>query len=158
LVNEEAIKELELIRILIDKVSSDYNISTEKIIEELYPKDKVDVSIFANEKLSPTECLVKYLRENKFSKFSEIAEFLKRNQNTIQTTYKNAQKKQPEKLSFISSNVLVPLDIFQTNKYTILESLVKYLKSGNLTNNEIAKLTNKSNKTIWTVNNRVMLK
>ncbi len=119
------------------------------------PSDVIDAAVFSSEILAPTEVLVKYLREKKFNKFSEIAKFLKRNQNTIQTTYKNAQTKYPKNITFRTSNINIPLSLFSTNKLTVFESLIKYLREkNNMTNNEIAKLLNRSNKTIWTVYER----
>ena len=149
--------EIELIKTLIQKVSSTYNIPEQEILDSIrFPSESIDVCIFSNMKLSPTEVLVKYFHENKFKKFSEIASMLKRNQNTIQTTYNNSKRKHPQNLRFYTTGVKVPLFIFQTKRFTVLESLVKYLKEQkNMTNNEIAKLIKKSNKTIWTVYDRV---
>ena len=97
-------KEIDLIRSFVDKVSQLYQIPALDIISQITtPPDFIDASLFSNEILSPLEVLVKYLRENKFNKFSYIARFLQRNPNTIQTTYKNAQKKYPRHLTIISS-------------------------------------------------------
>lgn len=152
--------EIELVKTLIDKISSTYNISQEDLINKLSaPNDSIDAAAFSIDALSPTEVLVKYLREKKFNKFSDIARFLKRSQNTIQTTYNNAQKKHPKVLSFSNSNINVPLSIFSNKKFTIFESLVRYLRdSKNMTNRDIAHILKKSNKTIWTVYNRSKLK
>ena len=152
--------EIELVKTLIDKISSTYNISSQEIIDKLQaPSDAIDAAAFSIDALSPTEVLVKYLREKKFNKFSEIARFLKRSQNTIQTTYNNAQKKHPKVLSFTNSNINVPLSIFSSEKFTVFESLVRYLRdSKNMTNRDIAVILKKSNKTIWTVYSRAKLK
>ena len=157
---EEDFKEIELIRVLIDKVSSTYHVSPRDVIKLLSkPEDSIDAAAFSNKRLAPTEALVKYLRENKYNKLSDIARFLKRSQNTIQTTYSNAQAKQAERITFAASGVKVPLSVFSNKKLTVLESLVRYLREEeNMTNKEIAKLTGKSNKTIWTVYERAKVK
>ncbi|MBR9677595.1 hypothetical protein GOV04_05640 [Candidatus Woesearchaeota archaeon] len=157
---DKRIKELELIKTLIDKVSQDYQITPADIIKQLAePTDTIDAAAFSNKLLSPTQVLVKCLRENKFSKLADIARFLKRNQNTIQTTYKKAQEKQPSKITYRSSLYKVPLEVFSTKQFTVFESLVKYLReSENLSNKQIASLLSKSNKTIWTVYARTKTK
>ena len=58
-----------------------------------------------------------------------------------------------------TSDFIVPLSIFSTKKYTVLESLVKYLiDERNMTKRDAAKLIGKSGKTIWTVHARVKKK
>jgi len=53
----------------------------------------VPVSIFQDSKLSPTEALVYYLKEQRQLPFSEIAKLLHRNDRTVWTTYSRAKKK-----------------------------------------------------------------
>lgn len=53
----------------------------------------VPIPIFKKNKLSALEALVKFLKEIRGLRFSEIAELLKRDQRTIWTVYQRAKKK-----------------------------------------------------------------
>jgi len=54
---------------------------------------------------------------------------------------------------------LVPVNIFNNNKLSALESIVKYLKENiNLSNKEIARLLNRDSRTIWSTNHNAAKK
>ncbi|MEM3374017.1 MAG: hypothetical protein QXE31_02230 [Candidatus Woesearchaeota archaeon] len=97
---------------------------------------QIPVSLFCND-APPLESLVKYLKEEKNLSIKEIAQKLNRNIQTIFTTYRNAKNK---KINF-TYGFSVPLSIFSKKKYSILESLVGYLKEiCNMKTSEISKI------------------
>ncbi|MEK6834967.1 MAG: S8 family serine peptidase [Nanoarchaeota archaeon] len=111
----------------------------------------VPISIFKNN--SPLEALVKYLKENLNLSLNEIASLINRDPRTIWITYENA-KKSIKKLE-IRNKQLVPLNIFNNRKLSILENLVYYLQNKEISLNNIAKILNRNYKTIYTVYSRV---
>lgn len=117
-------------------------------------KEGVPVSIFKGD-LSGLEALVIYLTDVKKKPVKEIAFLLKRNVNTIYTTIRLARRKKAQ--LDLSGSLKVPLEIFSQRKFSLLESLVAFLrKEKKLV--EIAQLLGKSNSTIKTVSRRYKLK
>ena len=58
-----------------------------------------------------------------------------------------------------SSKIDIPLDVLLDRNVAVLEAIVEYLKEKkNLTYHEIAVLTNRNDRTIWTVYNRAKKK
>ncbi|MEM4397678.1 MAG: hypothetical protein QW757_03595 [Candidatus Woesearchaeota archaeon] len=115
---------------------------------------QIPISLFCNI-VPPLESLVKYLKEEKNLSIKEIAKKLNRNIQTIFTTYRNARNK---KINF-SYGFSVPLSIFSKEKYSILESLVGYLKEiCNKKTSEIAKLLDRDVRVIHVHYTRYKLK
>ena len=110
----------------------------------------IPISIFKNS--SPLESLVKYLKDNLDLSLSEIASLLNRDQRTIWITYNNASKKIKE-LEIIDKT-LIPINIFNNRKLSILENLVYYLQNKNISLSNIAKILNRDYKTVWTCYSR----
>ncbi|MBI5392278.1 hypothetical protein HZA96_00275 [Candidatus Woesearchaeota archaeon] len=119
------------------------------------------------DKLSGLEIITKFLRENLYLEFKEIAQLLNRSEKTIWQAYDDSRQKSSEFFSANKNNNIrnnknnyfIPLSIFSNRKLSILESLVKYLKERNyLTLAEISTLLNRDQRTIWTVYNRVKIK
>ena len=133
--------------------------------------EAVPLSIFKTN-LSGLEAIVFYLKEVRKLKVKEISKVLKRNVQTIYSTYKKASIKKGEqeekekkengrkkvrrrvKTKF-SEEFFIPLNIFSNRKFSVLESLVFYLKDEEgLTLVRISELLGKSASTIKTVNGR----
>ena len=58
-----------------------------------------------------------------------------------------------------SETLSIPISVLKDRSISVLEALVEYLKEvKNLTYHEIAELTNRDDRTIWTVYNRVKKK
>lgn len=118
-------------------------------------EEKVPVSIFKND-LGPLEAVVKFLKENRNLTIKQIAEKLNRSSKTIWTTYNNVKDK---KIKVRSSSYFIPVSFLSKNKLSILESLASYLKNvESLTFHQIAELTNRDDRTIWTCHHRAVLK
>ena len=116
----------------------------------------VPLSLLQNSKLGMLEVVVKYLKENRCLSNHEIGRILGRDDRTIWGTYDKACKKDPSTLTVEQSAVKeptiddIPLNIFANKDLGILESLTKYLKENlELSNNEIADLLSRDNRTIW---------
>ncbi|MEM2090038.1 MAG: hypothetical protein QXL88_03065, partial [Candidatus Pacearchaeota archaeon] len=149
---------LEMLRLGIAEIKEKYNLTTEEIIRLLEEKkEEIPVSIFT-ENLGALEAVVKYMKEELKMNYSEIAKRLNRDERTIWITYRNALKKKKEKLDVKATKFFVPISIFAERRLSILESLVRYLKEKNLTYAEIAKLLNRDQRNIWTINSRARKK
>ena len=153
---EKRIKDSDLIGITKDDLIR--FIPKEELIKLIHEKNekhieniKIPSSIFTT-KLFPLESIVRYLKEKQNKKINEIAKTLNKNPSAISLAYKNSLTKKfiPKK-----TNIFIPLSEFQNNpKLSILEIIVNYFKNKNLKFSEIAKLLDRSPKTIWTLFNR----
>jgi len=116
---------------------------------------KIPVSAFDAKKLSSFEIIVRYLKDYKALKNSKISELLVRSPQSVWNTYKKSRKKFSGKIETKSSEYDIPVSVFQKKGYTILESIVVFLKDEHdLRFSDIAKLINRDQRTIWTVYNR----
>jgi DNA-directed RNA polymerase specialized sigma24 family protein len=117
----------------------------------------IPLSILKNN--SSLESIVLYLKEVLRLRFSDIAELLNRNQRTIWVTYTNAKKK---KILFNlenTSQLNLPLSMFTSRNFSILETIVFYLRTTyTLTFNQISELLGKNYRTVWTVYKRALKK
>jgi len=108
---------------------------------------------------SSLEAIVFYLKEILNLKFSEIAGLLNRDQRTIWVTYSNSKKKKIVLDIEENSQFNLPLNIFVSRTFSILEAIVFYLKNiQNLSFNQISELLGKNYRTIWTVYRRALNK
>lgn len=152
--------DLDLMLNFFDHFKKKYNMSSQDIAQLITQQSDefIPLCIFNNNSLSVFEAIVKYLVDNREISLKKVSKLLNRNYSTIWTTHSNAKKKL--KASFkIDSCKQIPISIFSDSKYTIFESLVKFLKEEeDLPNNEIAKLLNRNNKTIWTIYNNTKKK
>jgi len=115
---------------------------------------EIPVCIF-NNKLSALESVVKYLKENLDSRYSEIAKLLNRNDRTIWTTYSNSRKKLTEKFAIEDNKYFIPASIISNRSFSVLESIVSYMKDNlNLRYSQIALMLHRDQRTVWTVYNR----
>ncbi len=122
---------------------------TEQLKENVIP-----LFIFKNDSLSALEAIVKYLKEEYNLSYIKISKLLNRSNKTVWITYQRAKKKMPKKLAG-KSQILITVEIFQNRKFSVLESLVSYLKQEQgISYKEIAKLINRNYRTILTVYRR----
>jgi len=122
---------------------------------------RIPISLFMDRSLSVLEVLVEYLKEEMHFTFHEIAVMTNRDDRTIWTVYSRAKKKREKspKPSLEKSEVFIPLSVLLDRALSVLEVLVEYLKEKlHLTYHEIAVLTNRNDRTIWTVYNRATKK
>jgi len=114
----------------------------------------IPITVFSTE-LSPGESLVKYLKEHKQKKYSEIAKALNRDQRTIWCMYNRIKD---EKLEITQTQHTIPISTFSQRKLSILEHVVSHLKKQNLTTKQISQILNKKPSTIATVEFRARRK
>lgn len=125
------------------------------------PNNKfVPIGIFAT-KLSPSESLCKYLKENVSLSYKDISRLLNRDERSIWTSHNRAKDKMPEPFSdaALQTTNLIPIDIFANRNLSILENLVLYLREKTkVTNYKIAKTLNKTPSMIYTIYHRARAK
>lgn len=149
---------LERINELLRMLRVKYTLTTKELVHLLDDKDVlVPFSIFTK-KLSILEAITKYLKEEVQLSLHKIGLLLNRNERNIWHTYNNTKKKHAGHLSITSSRYFFPLSIFQNN-LSILENLVVYAKEDlDLSYHQIAVLTERNDRTIWTMYQRAKKK
>lgn len=152
---------IELLKKVIKALKQSHNLTINDLIR-LYnsvgkKESTVPLSVFSG-KLSPSESLCKYMKENLKMNYREIAINLNRDERSIWTSYNRAIKKSKDSLLLISEYP-IPISIFKDRKFAILESLALYLiEEYSLKSSQIAKLLNKSSPLVYTVLKRARVK
>ncbi|MBU0979578.1 MAG: hypothetical protein KJ709_02130 [Nanoarchaeota archaeon] len=118
-------------------------------------KPLLPVSIFSSG-LAPAEAVVKYLRERFQLSYEQLGVLLERSLPSISTTYHNACRKMPGRL--LGQGRRIPLRMLCQRRFSMLETVVAYLKHEGLSLSEIARLLKKDSRTIWTTFRRWQLK
>ena len=113
------------------------------------------LGIFDNDVLGSLEAIVKYLKEEQKIKFSKIAKLLNRSNKTIWSTYHQAIKKMPAPFNIISTKIFIPVSTFSNRNFSVLESLVGFIKDFDYSNHEVGVMLHLDDRTIWTVYDRV---
>ncbi len=133
----------------------DKNVILEEFSDFLDKKeDQVPISIFSEE-LSPFESIVKYLIQEKNFSYSECGRILNKDRQVIWTTFKRTEKKSHKKFSSLVSKYSIPISELNSETKSMAEIIVFYLKNTHsLKLTEIARLLKRSQKTIWTLQNR----
>lgn len=115
----------------------------------------IPVCIINDKILSPLEAIVKYLKEEKGLRITDIATLTNRDERAIGVTYHRAIKKSPNNTILGSHQTQFPIKILANKKLSVLEQIVIYIfEQYSLRLRDIAILTGKDNKTIWTIHNR----
>jgi transposase-like protein len=108
---------------------------------------------------SSLEAIVLYLKDFSRLKFKDIAKLLNRDQRTIWVTYANAKKKKLILDTENHSQLMLPLNIFYSRNFSILENIVLYLRTTqSLSFNQISDLIGKNYQTVRTVYKRALRK
>lgn len=157
-------KSFQILKLALDEIKEKSGLSTNEIFnlvdhKKVSKEILIPVSIFEVPNLSALEAICKYLKEELDLNFAKIALLLNRNSRTIWTTYNNAIKKTKQKLSVKESKFFIPVSIFKNRKFSVLETIVSYLKDTfNLRYSQIAVLLTRDERNIWTVYNRAKKK
>ncbi|MEA3429772.1 MAG: sigma factor-like helix-turn-helix DNA-binding protein [Nanoarchaeota archaeon] len=123
------------------------NIKLEKI-----DKYSIPVSIFTK-KLSASESIIKFLREEYKLDYKKIGELLRKKAGPVGVTYRNAKKKFSGKLEVISEHY-IPITVFDS-KQTLFESVVKHMHDElDFSFKEIASELGRNYRTVWTIYKR----
>lgn len=109
--------------------------------------------------MSALEAIVKYLRENRELRLSDIAKLISRDQRAIGVTYRFASKKMKLVIKAPASKYNLPVSIISERKMSVLESITYYLRRNyDLSYHDVAELLKRDDRTIWTVYNRALRK
>ena len=117
----------------------------------------IPIGVFDNNVLGSLEAIVKYMKENGI-KFSKIAKMLNRSGKTIWATYHKAAIKMPSHFGSISSKIMIPASAFANREFSVLETVVAFIKDLDYTNHEVGQMLRLDDRTIWTVYDRVKKK
>ncbi|MEK6899681.1 MAG: hypothetical protein AABX05_01020 [Nanoarchaeota archaeon] len=124
----------------------------------LETKEGFPISIFRSQ-LSGLEAMVVFLKDNGQKNVSQIALLLNRKKSTIYTTYTKAKQKIRKPLDVSDTTIVLPFDKFKNRKFSVLETIVAYLKlKHQLPFVKISAILNKNYNTIRTVYVRHELK
>lgn len=148
-------EELNAINTFIGAFSKKYDIPFEETINLLSKKRKqiqptlIPSCILRDRKLGILECVTKYLKEEFKLSYHHIAMHLMRDDRVVWATYNRAIKKKKDSFGIKEPNVWLPVSIFSSNLGP-LESISTYLHDNSkLSFNEIAKLLDRDNRTVW---------
>jgi|SRR3989338_1923388 len=148
----------QALKALYAKIKDKYKAPAAEIISKLEKKEILVPSCIFNEKLSIFESIVKYLKEKLSLPNKEIAVLTSKSQKSIWQSYNSAKKKFPSAFEIIPSDYYIPVSVLQ-KPFTILESVVKYLKDElMLSFHEIAVVLKRDDRTVWTVYQRAKKK
>lgn len=142
---------VETISKLVDLLSEE---EKKQVFSQAFSKEGfLPISIFRSD-LSGLEAITTYLKDHQQKSLKEIAELLNRKASTIYTTYHKAGQKKAV-LDCADFSISIPINIFADRRFSVLESLVAYLKDGQqIKLSKIAVLLNKNYSTIKTVYKR----
>ncbi len=129
----------------------------DKKIKNYKEKIEIPLDIFKQELISPAEVLCKYLREEIYLGFNEIAKLINRDQRTVWINCRNSENKNIE-IKIEKKAIFVPLKIFSGRRLSVLESAVKYLKDKGFRNIKIAEVLGKDQRVVATIYSRVKRK
>jgi len=167
---------LDILRTLIQQIKEKRGLTKDELLGLLEEEGTtVPLYVFSTP-LGPLEALVKFLKEERNLKFSEIASILGRDNRSIWSSYRHAIAKIKNPLSAyakeskkkkadarLESLAVIPIDagIFSDRKLSVFEHLVAYLKeTKGISVADISKIVNRSNGTVWATyhNAKVKLK
>ena len=119
----------------------------------------IPLSIFSDRTVAVLEILVEYLKDMHKLSYHEIAILINRNDRTIWTAYNRAKKKRIKKSFSKNSKFHIPVKIFSDRSVSVFEILTEYCHDSlNLKFSQIARLTDRDDRTIWTVYRRTIKK
>ena len=134
-----------------------YGLRTEDVLS-LIECDSIPVTAF-NDVLSPLETTVKYLKERLGRRLCDIAKLMNKDQASVWTAYRNASKKHPQELVCAQTQYTIPLTALQSDKLSILELIVTYLRvTYGLSFRSIGELLKRNERTVWTSYDRARKK
>ena len=163
-----AIEHTDIIKLksLMNELSRKFNTDQKELVSILKKRGRyasVPLKLF-NNILSPLENVVMYLHIKLGFNQTDVAKMLNRDHTTIWTTLEKAltkitKSKYLQLISKIKEEYLIPIQIFENRKLSILEHVSIYIKDKySLSYHEIAILMGKNDRTIWTVVNRARKK
>lgn len=133
------------------KLMKDQGMSFDQLSQLYHAEEQsVPVEIFAK-KLSPSEAVCKFIKENRKKSFHEIAVLLDRDDRSIWTSYQRALQKQKSPLVISNPSPSIPLSVLANRKFSFLESVILHLSKQGMKQTAIAKLLHRAAPIIYTV-------
>jgi len=147
----------------IKRIQQKYGLSDDEsfdlVSRKTFSQDKIPICIFSVNTLSSFQAIVKFLKENCVLSFKEIGALLNRSRYTIASSYRIAKTKLPLRYLVYSTDYDIPTKLIASRKYSVLESIVLYLKQKyKLRFTEIADIMLLNQRTVWTVYHRALRK
>ncbi|MBI5391907.1 hypothetical protein HZB00_02805 [Candidatus Woesearchaeota archaeon] len=140
---------------LFEHLQRTYNLQGVELLHAIERKDiYIPVNVF-NPTLSGLETVVKFLKENLHLDNKSIAALLHRSEKTIWQAYNASKEKHPELFVLSASQFYIPISLFASRTFSVLETIVVHLKTHyGLSYHAIAEALHRDDRTIWTVHNR----
>src|SRR3989344_5671033 len=145
------------VRTIYMNASSKKHYKMQKEVSVPRSESSIPATIFTNE-VGGLEALCKYLKENRNMKYCEIARMLQRSDRTIWTAYKKAVEKYNVKIHENYNDIYIPYEKLRDRTFTILESVIIYLREMNLKYSEIARLLERDQRNVRTIHARAVRK
>jgi len=149
--------DLQALNTFIEHFTEKHKITLEEsfeLLKNLNEKSEKSVlipsSILKEKNLGILESIIKHLKEDFNFNYHQISILLERDERAIWVAYNKASKKNQGKLIVSEPNYWLPIFLFRNDALGPLESISIYLHdTGNLAFNQIAKLLDRDNRTIW---------
>lgn len=140
---------------LYEALKRKYGLSSPEIMN-LVEREEILVPVcIYTEDLGSLEIVVKYLKENLKLGNNEISRSIGRDSKSVWQAYNKSKIKHPDLFIVDSCEHYFPASILQDKRYSVLGSIVVYLKDNfNLSYHEIAVLLKRDDRTIWTTYQR----
>lgn len=129
-----------------------YEMQYNTFYEGLYDEKEVYIPVTAfSSKLGCLQAIVKYLKEKKDLKLSEIAALTNRDQRTIWNVYNQAKSATIED---VETDILIPLSIIRNRTFSVLQNIILHLRHRSFSYTEIAVLLERNYQTIYTTHRK----
>ena len=147
--------EIKELKELFIRVKERHHLDSSELLNKLEEKEIViPISVFSK-KLSSSEAIVKYLKDNLNLSAKEIAKITERSVKTIYQAYNSANEKVSKRFEAKETKYYVPVSALSDRRLGVLESVVKFLKENyELSYSEIGRLLGRDPRTIWTAYSR----
>ena len=142
----------------IDGFKEKYDLSSPAEVLAALQIESIPATIF-NDKLSPLETVVKFLKENNNKKLAEIARILKKDVSSVWLAYKHSQQKHPKKITFAHTPYTIPISVLHSSSLSLLETITEHLRDKyGLSYHDLGKLLSRNERTVWTTYRRAKQK
>jgi len=119
----------------------------------------IPLSVLSDRTVSVLEIIVEYLKDSHHLSYHEIAVTLNRDDRTVWTAYNRAKTKRQRVPFSKDSAFLIPISVFTDRSLSIFEILVEFCHDSlQLKYSQIARITERDDRTVWTAYNRAKLK
>jgi DNA-binding CsgD family transcriptional regulator len=137
----------ELLKLVLQHILKDNDMSLQEVlqvVQQVTLEISIPLSIFTK-KLRPMEAICKYLRENHAKSNKEVAILLNRDVKSCWANYARAHKKVSQKYTFSKNQIHIPITLFASRQFSILENIILYLTTNyRLSTKQIGKLLGNS--------------